>query len=41
VMCLACLSVLGEVQIKNPEVVTKSYPNFWKDLQALGFIINV
>lgn len=27
------------LQINNPEVVTKSYPNFWKDLQQAGFKI--
>ena len=28
-----------ELRINNPEVVTKSYPNFWKDLQQAGFKI--
>ena len=27
------------LRINNPEVVTKSYPNFWKDLQQAGFKI--
>lgn len=27
------------LRINNPEVVTKSYPNFWKDLQQVGFKI--
>lgn len=27
------------VIIENPEVVKKSYPNFWKDLKSVGFII--
>ena len=25
--------VLGFIQIENPEVVSKSYPGFWEDLQ--------
>lgn len=28
-----------KLRINNPEVVTKSYPNFWKDLQQAGFKI--
>jgi len=31
----------GELQINDAEVVTKSYPNFWKDLKKSGFIISV
>ncbi|MDD7317364.1 MAG: 3-phosphoshikimate 1-carboxyvinyltransferase [Prevotella sp.] len=27
------------LRINNPEVVTKSYPGFWKDMQQAGFII--
>lgn len=30
----------GELQINNTEVVSKSYPNFWKDLDIGGFIIS-
>nr|MBP7472429.1 3-phosphoshikimate 1-carboxyvinyltransferase [Prevotella sp.] len=29
----------GNIMINNPEVVSKSYPNFWKDLQHAGFSI--
>jgi 3-phosphoshikimate 1-carboxyvinyltransferase len=25
-----------ELQIENPEVVSKSYPNFWSDLKKVG-----
>ncbi len=28
------------IQIKNPEVVTKSYPQFWEDLKKVDFKIN-
>ncbi|WP_341665200.1 3-phosphoshikimate 1-carboxyvinyltransferase [Blattabacterium cuenoti] len=28
------------VKIENPNVVEKSYPNFWKDLESLGFLID-
>ena len=34
----ACL-VLDDVCINNPQVVTKSYPGYWNDLQTAGFII--
>ncbi|MDR2056784.1 MAG: 3-phosphoshikimate 1-carboxyvinyltransferase [Dysgonamonadaceae bacterium] len=27
------------IKIKNPEVVSKSYPNFWHDLERAGFLI--
>jgi 3-phosphoshikimate 1-carboxyvinyltransferase len=27
------------VVINNPQVVSKSYPRYWKDLQKAGFII--
>lgn len=30
----------GEVSIENPEVVKKSYPGFWKDIESAGFEIS-
>ena len=30
---------LNEITIEDPEVVKKSYPNFWNDLKSLGFEI--
>jgi len=24
--------------MRNPEVVSKSYPGFWKDMQSIGII---
>ncbi len=35
-MAMATLGMLGEVQVNTPEVVAKSYPNFWKDLRSIG-----
>ena len=32
-----CL-VVGSFKINNPEVVSKSYPNYWEDLRSVGFI---
>lgn len=32
---------LGRVVIDNPEVVNKSYPQFWTDMAKAGFIITV
>lgn len=34
----ACL-VMSDICINHPQVVTKSYPRYWKDLQSAGFII--
>ena len=39
-MCFAPLVFsLGTIDIINPEVVVKSYPTFWSDLQKLGVAI--
>lgn len=38
-MSIAMLGVIGKVYIADEDVVTKSYPTFWKDLETLGFII--
>lgn len=31
--------ILGKIIINEPQVVSKSYPNYWKDLQQIGFSI--
>ena len=37
-MSFAPLAIpLGEITIESPNVVNKSYPNFWEDLKKLGF----
>ncbi len=36
-MSLAALSMISPISIQNPEVVNKSYPNFWEDMKLLGF----
>lgn len=38
-MAFAPLSLLHPIEIEDHEVVKKSYPNFWKDLKKLGFVI--
>ena len=39
-MAFAVLAMkLDSVTIENPEVVKKSYPDFWKDLKSVGFVI--
>lgn len=38
-MAFAPLSTLMDVEIERPEVVRKSYPNFWNDMKGLGFVI--
>lgn len=39
-MAFAPLALLSPIEIENPEVVSKSYPEFWSDLVKLGFVIN-
>jgi 3-phosphoshikimate 1-carboxyvinyltransferase len=29
----------GALLVNNPQVVSKSYPKYWKDLEAVGFEI--
>jgi 3-phosphoshikimate 1-carboxyvinyltransferase len=37
-MTFACLAIKGfNITIEHPEVVNKSYPDFWKDLESVGF----
>jgi 3-phosphoshikimate 1-carboxyvinyltransferase len=38
-MAFAPLATLMEVEIDNPDVVRKSYPKFWKDMESFGFVI--
>ena len=39
-MAFAPLSIKVPIKIQNAEVVSKSYPTFWKDLETLGFAIS-
>jgi len=36
-MSFVPLALKTNIAIENPEVVSKSYPNFWNDLKAIGF----
>jgi 3-phosphoshikimate 1-carboxyvinyltransferase len=36
-MAFAPLALLAPIEIEEPAVVGKSYPDFWKDLQKLGY----
>ena len=38
-MAFASLALLHDIEFEKPEVVTKSYPEFWEDLKSIGFII--
>ncbi len=38
-MAFAPLSLIMDVTIKDPMVVEKSYPDFWKEVESLGIII--
>lgn len=38
-MAFAPLAMFGEISIEDPFVVEKSYPEFWNDLERLGFQI--
>lgn len=37
-MSFAPFALIQNIEIENPEVVEKSYPDFWKDLAEIGFI---
>jgi 3-phosphoshikimate 1-carboxyvinyltransferase len=40
-MALAPASIVYKsVLVNNPEVVSKSYPNFWEDLRKVGFQVS-
>ena len=38
-MAFAPLALLGPITIEDTEVVQKSYPNFWKEMEKVGFEI--
>jgi 3-phosphoshikimate 1-carboxyvinyltransferase len=41
-MCIAPLALkFGEIEIENPDVVRKSYPNYWNDLVLAGFNVDL
>ncbi len=33
--------VYKSIKIANPDIVSKSYPRFWKDLKSVGFSVNL
>jgi len=39
-MAFAPLAMFGTIGIEHPGVVEKSYPDFWEDLQKLGFEVS-
>ena len=39
-MAFAPLGLLVPITINDPEVVSKSYPEFWSDFEDLGFVLN-
>jgi 3-phosphoshikimate 1-carboxyvinyltransferase len=36
-MSFTPLALIAPITIENPEVVKKSYPNFWEDIESVGF----
>jgi 3-phosphoshikimate 1-carboxyvinyltransferase len=38
-MAFAPLALKTNLKIEDANVVTKSYPDFWKDLKSIGFQI--
>jgi 3-phosphoshikimate 1-carboxyvinyltransferase len=38
-MAFAPLALKTNLNIEDANVVSKSYPNFWKDLKSIGFQI--
>ena len=39
-LSFAALAVIIDISIESPNVVSKSFPNFWENLKTLGFKIN-
>ena len=39
-LSFATLAVIIDISIEHPNVVSKSFPNYWEDLKTLGFKIN-
>ena len=39
-LSFAALAVVVDISIEDPNVVSKSFPDFWKNLKTLGFKIN-
>lgn len=37
-MAFAPLALLGPLSIESPQVVRKSYPQFWRELEKVGFV---
>jgi len=35
------LALLVPIRIKDADVVTKSYPGFWEDLEQNGFLLGL
>ena len=35
-MAFACLAVKTDLEIQNPGVVSKSFPEFWDHLSSMG-----
>ena len=38
-MAFAPMALLHPIEIEKPNVVSKSYPGFWEDLEKIGFVI--
>ena len=38
-MAFAPLALLAPIRIQDVDVVSKSYPGFWKDLEQRGFLL--
>ncbi len=38
-LAFATLAIIGKIEIEDPDVVIKSYGNYWKDMEKLGFQI--
>ena len=36
-LAFAPVALVQPITINNPQVVSKSYPHYWNDLQAVGF----
>ena len=39
-LAFAPMALVSPISINNPEVVSKSYPHYWEDLENAGFTVN-
>ena len=39
-LSFAALAVIIDISIESPNIVSKSFPEYWENLKSIGFKIN-